>query len=40
MTERKRPMGVTVPVTSQRLGQMDNPHGRIENLGRVRVVVG
>jgi hypothetical protein len=25
--------------TSQRLGQGDNPHGRIENLGRVRVVV-
>jgi hypothetical protein len=27
-------------VTSQRLGQADNPHGRIMNLGRVRVVVG
>jgi hypothetical protein len=27
-------------VTSQRLGQMNSPHGRIENLGRVRVVVG
>jgi hypothetical protein len=26
-------------VTSQRLGQADNPHGRIKNLGRVRVVV-
>jgi len=26
-------------VTSQRLGQADNPHGRITNLGRVRVVV-
>jgi hypothetical protein len=26
-------------VTSQRLGQMDNPHGRVMNLGRVRVVV-
>jgi hypothetical protein len=26
-------------VTSQRLGQMNNPHGRVENLGRVRVVV-
>jgi hypothetical protein len=26
-------------VTSQRLGQGDNPHGRIMNLGRVRVVV-
>ncbi len=26
-------------VTSQRLGQGDNPHGRIVNLGRVRVVV-
>ena len=25
--------------TSQRLGQGDNPHGRIMNLGRVRVVV-
>lgn len=27
-------------VTSQRLGQADNPYGRIMNLGRVRVVVG
>jgi hypothetical protein len=27
-------------VTAHRLGQMDNPHGRIMNLGRVRVVVG
>jgi len=27
-------------VTSQRLGQIDNPHGRVVNLGRVRVVVG
>ncbi|MFI5045970.1 MAG: hypothetical protein ACHQIG_02815 [Acidimicrobiia bacterium] len=26
-------------VTSQRLGQVDNPHGRVMNLGRVRVVV-
>ena len=26
-------------VTSQRLGQGDNPHGCILNLGRVRVVV-
>ena len=26
-------------VTSQRLGQADNPHGRVLNLGRVRVVV-
>jgi len=26
-------------VTSQRMGQADNPHGRIMNLGRVRVVV-
>jgi hypothetical protein len=26
-------------VTSQRLGQGDSPHGRITNLGRVRVVV-
>jgi hypothetical protein len=26
-------------VTAQRLGQADNPHGRIMNLGRVRVVV-
>ena len=26
-------------VMSQRLGQADNPHGRIVNLGRVRVVV-
>ena len=26
-------------VTSQWLGQMGNPDGRIENLGRVRVVV-
>ena len=26
-------------VTSQRLGQGDNPHGRIMNLGRARVVV-
>ena len=26
-------------VTSQRLGQMNSAHGRIENLGRVRVVV-
>jgi len=26
-------------VTSQRLGQADNPHGRVVNLGRVRVVV-
>ncbi|HEY7106395.1 MAG TPA: PKD domain-containing protein [Acidimicrobiia bacterium] len=26
-------------VTSQRLGQGDNPHGRVMNLGRVRVVV-
>jgi hypothetical protein len=25
--------------TSQRLGQGDNPHGRIMNLGRVRAVV-
>jgi hypothetical protein len=28
-----------VRVTAQRLGQADNPHGRILNLGRVRVVV-
>ena len=27
-------------VTAHRLGQADNPHGRILNLGRVRVVVG
>jgi hypothetical protein len=27
-------------VTSQRQGEMDNPYGRIQNLGRVRVVVG
>ena len=27
-------------VTAQRLGQADNPHGRVMNLGRVRVVVG
>jgi hypothetical protein len=27
-------------VTAHRLGQADNPHGRIMNLGRVRVVVG
>jgi hypothetical protein len=27
-------------VTAQRLGQVDNPHGRVMNLGRVRVVVG
>jgi hypothetical protein len=26
-------------VTAQRLGQADNPHGRVMNLGRVRVVV-
>ncbi len=26
-------------VTSHRRGEMDNPHGRIQNLGRVRVVV-
>ena len=26
-------------VTSHRQGEMDNPHGRIQNLGRVRVVV-
>jgi hypothetical protein len=26
-------------VTSQRLGQGDNPHGRVMNLGRARVVV-
>jgi hypothetical protein len=26
-------------VTAQRLGQGDNPHGRVQNLGRVRVVV-
>ena len=25
-------------VTSHRQGEMDNPHGRIQNLGRVRVV--
>jgi hypothetical protein len=28
-----------VRATSHRLGQVDNPHGRITNLGRVRVVV-
>jgi hypothetical protein len=27
-------------VTAHRLGQVDNPHGRVMNLGRVRVVVG
>jgi len=26
-------------VTAHRLGQADNPHGRVVNLGRVRVVV-
>ena len=26
-------------VTSHRRGEMDDPHGRIQNLGRVRVVV-
>jgi hypothetical protein len=26
-------------VTSQRRGEMNSPHGRVENLGRVRVVV-
>ncbi len=43
----ERPIGLADPVTflpalrvaSHRLGEMDNPHGRIENLGRVRVVV-
>jgi hypothetical protein len=29
----------TLRATSQRLGQGDNPHGRVMNLGRVRVVV-
>ena len=28
-----------VRATSQRLGQVDDPHGRITNLGRVRVLV-